>query len=222
VSNSTTLANMRVRARRAADMDQTQFVTDNEVNDWVNASLSELHDIMVMSFEDYYEKELTINVIAGQDTYLLPLDFLKAQGVDANVGGITYSVPRYMASERNVYKSFPGTAFGGVLGMYYRIVGNELRFIPTPVATVATLRYIRQFQPLVTDTDLVDQVIPQGWEEYSVVDVAARMAIKEESDAGPFIQQKESLSSRIMAAAETRDAQEPYRVTDVTSNGWWG
>jgi hypothetical protein len=174
---------------------------------------------LVQSFEDYYEKEFPITVVQGQSDYDLPRDFLKAIGVDATSGGITYSVPRYMPQQRNYYRTVPAAVFAGLGDMYYRIVGQQIRFIPSPIAASVTLRYVRQYKELVADTDLVDEAVPQGWEEYVVVDTAARMLMKEESDAAPMYQQKQALLARITAAAESRDAGEPWRITDVATRG---
>ena len=45
---------LKDRARRRADMVNSTFVTDTEIRDYLNSSISELHDMMVKSYEDYF------------------------------------------------------------------------------------------------------------------------------------------------------------------------
>jgi len=220
VANQTTLADLRIRTRRAADMLKTQFVTDDELNEWINNGLSELHDILVTSFEDYYEKDFTYNVTSSQSSYPLPVDFLKAQGVDATVGGLTYSVPRYMPQQRNYYRASAALVFNGLGSLYYRIVGSEIRFIPQPTTSTIVLRYVPQYTSLVLDTDLVDQQIPNGWEDFAVADAAVQALMKEESDVTAAMARKDSIMNRITVAADSRDAGEPWRISDVASRGY--
>ena len=47
-----TEADLRTRARRRADMENSTFVTDAEIQDYLNSSIAELHDFMVKSYED--------------------------------------------------------------------------------------------------------------------------------------------------------------------------
>jgi hypothetical protein len=48
-----TFAQLKTRARRRADMEGSNFVTPEELGDFVNASCAELHDILVGAFQDY-------------------------------------------------------------------------------------------------------------------------------------------------------------------------
>ena len=54
--NTVTLAALISQVRQRADMESSTFVSDSEIRTWLNSALAELHDIMVMAFEDYYVK----------------------------------------------------------------------------------------------------------------------------------------------------------------------
>ena len=56
-----TESDLRTRARRRADMENSTFVSDAEIQDYLNSSISELHDFMVKSYEDYFVSEQTYN-----------------------------------------------------------------------------------------------------------------------------------------------------------------
>ena len=49
-------------ARRRADMVNSSFVTDEEIRDYLNSSMSELHDFMVKSYEDYFVSTHTYTI----------------------------------------------------------------------------------------------------------------------------------------------------------------
>ena len=59
-----TESSLIARARRRADMVNSSFVTDEEIRDYLNSSMSELHDFMVKSYEDYF---------VSTHTYTIPL-----------------------------------------------------------------------------------------------------------------------------------------------------
>ena len=44
----TTLADLRNRARRRSDMVSSQFVSDTELLDFINASYAELYDLLMI------------------------------------------------------------------------------------------------------------------------------------------------------------------------------
>jgi hypothetical protein len=213
VANTTTRAILRTRARQLADRENSTFVTDAEINTWIDVSGSELHDILVTRFEDYVETISTINLVAATSDYSLPSDFYKALWVDFREGGRNYTLGRYMNMERN--RKQQGSAQLGDL--MYRIVGSNIRFIPTPSGSgTVRLGYVPQYVPLAADGTLVSPSIPQGWEEYIVADVTIRILAKDESDPSVAAAIKNGLLQRIELAAEGRDANEPIRVVDVS------
>ena len=59
------LSELRTRARRLADAVGNNFFSDAEVNDYINTGLAELHDILVLKFEDYYVKSATFSLVSG-------------------------------------------------------------------------------------------------------------------------------------------------------------
>lgn len=293
MANIATRDQLIQRVRQAADMINTQFVSDVEIIDWLNVGMSELHDLLVTEFEDYYESVYTFDTVVGQEDYSLPDDFYKLKGVDVQEDGNSYTLGRYMNRERNRFQSdVYGQAYWAKRYVY-RLVGNVVRLQPTP-QTVETLTayYVPSYFPfsrattqvlftgtiaegsnvitatsvpattiplgallgslvltepgklpfvtvnsgapntlslastaiasgspanfLVLTSTSVDQRIPQGWEEYGVLDAAIKAVVKEESDPSALMAQKAQLMARIRGAAADRDSGEPARVVDVT------
>lgn len=63
--NTVTLDNLRKRSRRLADQEFSNFVTDNELDDYVNDGLSELYDLIVQKYEDYFHVEIIFRIPQG-------------------------------------------------------------------------------------------------------------------------------------------------------------
>ena len=80
---SVTLLELRNRSRQRADMVNSKFVTDAELNTYINASYAELYDLLIASRgENYFVLSYNFTTSINQDTYALPADFYKLMGVD--------------------------------------------------------------------------------------------------------------------------------------------
>lgn len=202
------------RARRRADMVGSDFVTDPEIRDYLNSSISELHDLMVKSYEDYFVSEQTYSAPLGSAGANLPDDFYKALGVDYTSGGTTSSLRAYSFTERNLYNS-PYANINELAFPMYRIEGNKIKFIPeNSQSGTLVLYYVpvaTQFSSTVTQ---ITNVIP-GYEEYLVVAAAIRMLMKEESDFRALENERQQLSSRIIRAITPRDTSGSFSIRDV-------
>jgi hypothetical protein len=96
--------------------------------------------------------------------------------------------------------------------------------IPTNAATLE-LWYVPQFKGLENLADLMPVQFPNGWEEYVIEGVAARMLEKEESDASAQRHRQQQVLKRIMTLAEDRDVGEPHQMQDsegynTSWDGW--
>jgi len=225
-NNTLTLANLITAVRRRADMVGSTFVSDAEVVDYINVAMSELHDILVTKFEDYYVKDSSESPKSGDYTLPadnpgnLPTDFYKALGVDFTTGGLTYRLKPYSFQERAIYNS-PGMVAATITNTMYHIQGNKIKFIPDPtVSGTVKLYYVPEVTRFDagTTTATIATIAPQvvsGYEEYVVIDAAIKCLQKEESDVQVLLVQKQQQLQRIEQAAGKRDAGESYSITDV-------
>lgn len=222
----TTLEALRQAVRRRADMVNNNFITDDELTEYINGSYAELYDLLVQKYGDNYfvQNPATITTDGTSDQYALPDDFFKLLGVDLQLGGTADSfvtIRPFNFADRNRYSVPNFQTFYGVTNLRYRINGGQIWFTPRPAAGQnMRLWYIPRFSALVNNEDIVDGV--SGWEEYIVVDAAIKCLAKEESDASIYMAQKGALIQRIEAAAENRDAGSPATVVDSQwSEFWW-
>lgn len=217
MARTATLAEMRNQARQRADMVNSQFCSDSEINEYVNQSIAELYDILVSKFEHYYIASSNITVVANTDTYNLPAAMYKVLGLDLDsttsfVNPVT--LKPFMFSERNRYSYVNSVLHGNLANLRYILQGTQVRVIPPPsMSGVIRVWYIPHQTKLVLDADTFDGI--NGWEEYVVIDVAMKMKIKEETPIDGLMAQKQIITGRIEAMAANRDATEPSRISDV-------
>ncbi len=215
-----TLADLRRQSRDRSDMKDSTFVTDSELNEYINSSIAELHDILIQSYDgDYVISEFDFTTVKDVNSYNLPTDFYKLRGIDLNLNGSeVFEVPKFNFNERNRFDNFGVWDFLGEAHIRYRLVGSKVRFSPAPdrVANVK-IWYIPVAAKLVLDADTFDDI--NAYSEYVVVDAAIKMMQKEESDVTILFAQKVELKKRIEDASKNRDAGHPDTITDVDNEG---
>ena len=202
-------------------MESSQFVTDNELNFYINQSIAELHDMLVQSYgADYYVKNTTFQTIGQQESYDLSTiipddDFYKLRAVDAQLNGDDwFTLQRFNFNERNRFQNFGVWDYLGITNVRYRIVGNEIRFVPIPDRNInIRLWYVPRAVTLSLDTDSYNDF--NGWIEYVLVDCAIKMLNKEESDVSVLLAEKQLLKRRIEEVANNRDVENSESIQDI-------
>lgn len=237
------LGQIRLAAQQRADRVNSNFVTQQEWDSYINQSLYELYDLLITSYEEYYMAP-PIRFVADGSTYLYDLPngsnqfldqnnntitppaFYKLMGVDlalnnANNAYVTINKFNFIDRNRFVYPNTASTIYG-VFNLQYRLLGNKIEFIPTPSGNqVIRLWYIPRMTELLQDTDTTTQSV-SGWIEYVIVKAAYLALTKEESDTTSLVQQLAALRQRIEETSVNRDAGQPDRISDVRQNGAWG
>lgn len=213
---SITLLQIRQQARQRADMENSEFVSDSELTNYINASIAELHDIMIQSYgANYFTKSLEFFTTLNEESYALPADFYKLDGVDAKINNDQWtSLKRFNFPERNRFSDSAPWNRLGTKFLYYRLVGANLVFTPVPDAgTAIRIWYTPVSTKLALDADTLDDL--NQYVEYVIVDAAIKMMQKEESDVSVLFAQKQALIKRIEEASQNRDAGEPESVSDI-------
>ena len=225
---------LRVASQRRADKTESQFITLPEWNDWIRLSMYELYDLLLKTSEDYKVSTATLTTASSQQSYDLPNGvnysaadpFYKLIGVDIQVGGQSgryVTLHKFNFAERNQYfyqNNNGGTPYG-FYDMKYRLVGNQIMFMPTPAPNqTVKLWYNPRLAELLQDTDITDIGI-SGWLQY-VIDRTAKYALdKEESDSTGIESDLNKMKLRIEAMKEDRDAGMPSTISD-TQNDYFG
>lgn len=243
------LGYMRYQSRLRAEQLKSNFCTNDEVNIMINQSAKELYGLIVQKYgEDYFLAPLQVFQSAGQQFYPLPdgtnfkntngipdpagspaLACFKVYGVDLNSYGANLSnatgwvsMSRFNIADRNKYNLMLGAASNNVAGQYcqfqYREMGNSIEVLPINSGQYFRLWYVPLSQDLLLDTDMLPFSY-SGWYEYIILDVASKMAAKQEEydRAGDLMSRKEMMMERIETEAANRDVGQPNTATNSRS-----
>jgi hypothetical protein len=225
-TSTKTLAQLRTECRYKANMENSQFISDAELDTYINSSSYELYDLLVTTYgEDYYTATAyTLTTDGTNQLFDLPTDFYKLLGVDlalANSQDSFVTLKQFKFNERNRFAVPNIQTVWGATNLRYRIHGNKIMFNIIPAAgQMIKLWYIPKMTLLVADSDVLDGI--SGWYEYVTTDVAIKMLNKEESDISALALHKAELLKRINDSAPNRDAGMSQTVSDTSmgSDEW--
>ena len=195
-----------------ADMRRSNFIDQagtagTELIRYANLAYRDLYAQIVMSKEHYFTTNASIAVIAGTDSYSLPTDFYKLDGVDLALdnSGRYLTLQPFMFKERNKFRSglaLSTAPFGMV--MRYVLVGDNIRFIPLPSQSATIqLWYTPEPETLATFADYIH--VPIGGDEYMSLYVACAMLAKEESDSTTLNQKRLEVLDQMRVSLKDRD-----------------
>lgn len=237
------LFELRKRSQQKADRINSNFVTTEEWNFFIMQAMYELYDLLIDTYEDYFEStEVIFNTSGNQYLYPLPdgvttftgptgspvvaAPFYKLLGLDLginNANNAYVTIKKYNLIDRNQYV-YPNTAstIYGVFNLQYRLVGNNIRFMPTPSnAQPIRILYVPRLPQLLADTDL-STIGYSGWLQYVIVRAAKYALDKEESDTSKLDQELVFLKGRIEETAVNRDVGQADTISDTAGNPWGG
>lgn len=232
---SITLAELRDQIRERTDKVDSDYVTDSELNNYINSSIAEFHDLVVQAYgSDYSVDIVEFTLTPGQDQYEL-VDivvgsgtlkdvFYKIRAVDARLNGDDwFNIKQFNFNERNKFQNNGIWNYLGLSNVRYRLVGSKLVFSPLPDnSTDIRLWYVPKATKLIDDTDELDDV--NYWSEYIITDASIKVLQKEESDTTVLQQQKINLKRRIEEVANNRDVADSESISDVYNDNdqsWW-
>lgn len=218
-----TLSEIRTQVRQRANQENSQFVTDAELNGYINASAYELYDLLVEKYASaYYYKNYVFSLTSGTNEYDLPADLYKLFGAEMILSGdYRVTMQRFNWGDRNKF-NLTGLVNSSGTSPLYSIVGKKMRLMPNPQSSYQiSIDYVPFMIKMVADSDTMESF--NGWEEYVVVDAAIKCMTKEESDPSILMAEKQGLINRIENAASNRDTGNPPTITNVNNqngNGW--
>lgn len=211
-----TLATLKTQVREAANMENSQFVSDNELTRYIDMSYAELYDLLTKTFENYYTLGPIQAVVSTGNSMPLPADFYKLVGIDINFGGSWYPIKPFEMAERGRWVNANKLAYVGMINIAYKLIKDAMIFYPESSAA-GTYRYwyIPKRTALTTDASTLDGV--NGWQQYIIIDSAIKCLQKEESDVSALMAEKAAMLARIQSMAPARDAGAPKRIADTTT-----
>src|SRR5262245_19695595 len=216
MARTRSLTNLIADVRSRTNLEDSEFVSDDEITEYLNQELAELHGRLVQcEGQPHFRKQTTVSVVSGTALYALPADFWRVQRITASLDGYNVDLESFMEGERASLSK--ATIYGYVArgqSPLYRVQGDMLEFRPATRSYTATLFYIRNSPRLVAGSDVVDGF--NGYELAAIYGACATVQSKEETDPAFYLAQKDRIFRHIDAMAAHRDGSHPERVTDVT------
>ena len=216
-----TRAEIREQIRRVADIENDgNHITDAEINDDINNSLSALWAMLVDADDgSLFSKVAPTTVQIGDNAYRLPLDFLRLVSVDILYNSVyVHSVqadPQRYAQLRRL--STRGLNFAQHYLQWNKDQNwYELFLFPSPSSTDQIfVRYIPSAQQLSMDDQELN--LPADWHRWVVYDVGIKCYIKEESDPALVIMERETIKGRIINDIKSQSVAQVKTIRDVAA-----
>lgn len=210
---SPTLLQLRTRTRERANMENSTFVSDSELSRYINYSINDLRDKMIIKTgEEYFADIEAYTLVDGQEEYTLPTDFYKIISVQVLADDqLWFPLKRFEYAEQNEYAR---PLYSRVADLRYRIRGDKLIINPSTNLARRNLRLIYVPIPpeLVNDNDTLQGF--NGWDEYVVLLSAIKCLQKEEQDVSALYAELQKLDARMDKMMDNRDHSSPARVYD--------
>lgn len=159
-----TLAQIRAKIKKDLDLEDEQFITSDELIDYINEAIDEAEAEIHTLYEDYFLDRAQVTLVVDQEEYDLPANIYahKIRRVLYNNGGTVYTVLRIRD-----WKKFEEQAIAQNFAqsdLYQYFIINETAGTPKILlvpksredGTVMTVWYLRQANRLEVDTDICD------------------------------------------------------------------
>jgi len=209
---------------------------------YANASLGRLYGRLCSTYEDYNVSQYQFTLAGGSPSGNqitvgvngTPTDFFqpRALWLLANASpALPITIPRLNSlAERNLY-TFPQIVpVYGAIPSCWNLLGSVLEVLPTNVAGATyILNYVPNLKTFV-NSDAIDApwLTVNGWVEFAVWDVAAKLLFKEESHDSfdRAIAMADKLLEQVSIESKPRDVSQPQSIMDMNRvrNPWgaWG
>lgn len=198
MARTRTLLQMRTDVRELADMPNSSFISDPNLNEYINRGIAKLYGKLVGARgQDYYEKSATFVTVGGQQSYPMSswtpatTDFFQLLQVEITDGTFKRVLQPFMRKEHAKYSEYT-----------------------VPAGYTITIYYVPAATRLVADNDAFDGI--NGWEEYVIRDATIELLNKEESDVSIHQNRLTQIEREIEGLAADRDAGWPERITNVS------
>ena len=198
--------------RSIADIQNTQFVTDNEIVVWLNKGYRRLYNNLINCYEMYKITSDDLTMIADQKDYDLPSDFLKLVKVFwVGDDEREYPLTRMTLHESDTY------AFSVSEPRRYTLLGDKIRFWPIPEAGKTIRIYYNPAATAFTDAS-TDIDFEQHQDEYCIYYAAREAKIKEQSPISEIERKMMELELACKTVITPRDTSDSAQIMDVMYN----
>jgi hypothetical protein len=223
-----TMADLIVQVRRRTDHENSTFVGDDELQEYLNDSIAELYtELMARWGEEYFVDEEDVTIPAGANDEdgnvypLVPGNFeeppLRYLSVSLYQPGEERLVPLKQFHRQDTVITV-GTRDWDTNPPRYRFLSlDAIEFDSAPSTEQQVIVRAVPMAPRYDKDDPIDIPELMVWREFAILDAMAKVMAKEESDTAAIESRKQLLLGRISANAPPRDAAEVKLIRDDRS-----
>lgn len=236
MANSSTVNTLLTTTRQRFDHVNSQTFDDTtELKPWIRDSLKQLYEIVVQRWQDWYTVPAVMTLKQFQESYPLPANFRYMAQVymlytNNTTSNGTPTAPYY----REPLLPFTMKEYGRFTSqslyirqwpLLYRIMNSKLYLTPAPsqdLINAIEYWYVPTWQPPIDDDAPIDQELPNGFEEWVVLDTMIKMATKlrENDRISAMQQQKAEILDRVKSGGSVRTGDAPM-MTDIYNYPRW-
>lgn len=180
MANAATINLLVRRVRQRADQINSMTFDDaTELKLWLRGSLAQLYEILTDRWSDWYVINRPMSLAAGAMSYALPADFRALHDVFivGGMGSARWRLKQLQPEEMT--QSLSPSNLNIPLG--YRLMRDMLYVLPKPVSDAPNaleIWYTPEYRAPLLDYTPISDVLPNGWEEWVVLDVLIKMCHK--------------------------------------------
>lgn len=215
-------ADLITEVRRISEMENTNFVTDNEIVDYLNSAWRWANMKLGESYEDWNIETHDFPSVAGTREYAVPADFVRLRKL-MYVRDYGTSSEREYPMHRVNWQATDSYPLYASRPNRFMLRGGNIRLFPV-VSSVHNFRLYYLPAPATFTSASVDLEMHYGIDRFIVYDAAMRCLQKEKSDSTEVTMERNNSFNDLMQSADNRDSSEPMAVQNTeysTSADWW-
>lgn len=200
MATNVTLTDLLTRVRQRADMENSNFCSDDEITHYINDEIFDMYARMVNVDDGKLFATVSPTLVkVGNNAYQLPSNFMRL--VDVNIYTGSRWVPAYEADPQD-YLSLQTRQYTGDYDVRYFLQLNqdqgryELFLFPSKLVANIGVRYIKEAPRLTVGTDTLKW--PSNWHETVVLGAAVKCLVKEESDPSALMVDRDRAAARVL------------------------
>lgn len=214
MARTRTLLQMRTSVRQRADMANTTFVTDAEINEYINQGIAEFWDELYQKRGDLLYSTTTFTTASGTESYALPATCFEVLKATIEVQNATQDLQHYELSQREVFQ--PYASFRGV-PIVFRAVGGNVSLLPIANGAYSgTIYYVTTAPSLTSDNDTFDGI--DGWEDFAIWKAVFECLAKEGTDTTAAEKRMAAAMRRVSMLGGHLNARQSPKKADVYQN----
>lgn len=191
------------------------YFTETQVKVFLNNAQGEVQKILLQSFENWYLKCVQTTMVANQNSYVLPENFLKCHRLEIITSPGTTAETSVMIEPITLnQQDFLGNGPAQPIG--YFLKRNRIVLHPTPDTTyVMRLNYSYRVSEMTLNTDIPD--IPEEYHELIALNAAYDCMIKDGRDVSVLDRKMKAYEEMMKRDSEDRKVDRPRMVTITES-----